>query len=91
MTPPRRRTASLRQAPLSLVTLAIQLALDELHAERDVRPHPGPVRCDVDRRRRLHRLAGTGWAISSDRSRATGRSPSGSLRRRGVGSRNARA
>lgn len=39
------------------VDLARELAVDEMHATRDVHPRPGPVRCDVDRRPRLRSLA----------------------------------
>ena len=42
-----------RRRTLTVVEIATQLALEELHATLDVRPRPGPVRCDVDRRRRL--------------------------------------
>jgi hypothetical protein len=41
---------------VSAVQLATALALDELHATFDVRPRPGPARCDVDRRARLSAL-----------------------------------
>ena len=45
-----------RSAPRPAVDLARELAVDELLSDRDVRPRPGPVRCDVDRRARLSAL-----------------------------------